>query len=114
MSKNQDKTKVTRIKASEAATTTPAPKKGKLANTKASKVKTAKKIATTPKRSYGVFGKIGGYFKGAWTELRQVHWPTRRATWGLTGAVLLFSAFFVIFITLLDAGFKFAFEQILK
>lgn len=54
------------------------------------------------------------YFKGAWVELRQVHWPTRSATWGLTGAVLLFSAFFVVFITLLDGGFKFLFEQILK
>lgn len=57
---------------------------------------------------------MGGYFKGAWQELRQVHWPTRQATWGLTGAVLLFSVFFIAFITLLDAGFKFLFEQILK
>lgn len=54
------------------------------------------------------------YFKGAWYELQQVRWPTRRATWGMTGAVLAFSAFFVIFILLVDALFKYIFELILK
>lgn len=55
-----------------------------------------------------------GYFTGAWYELRQVRWPTRRATWGLTGAVLAFSLFFVVLILLLDAGFKYIFEQLLS
>ena len=108
----QDKTKVTRIKADE-----PSAKPKKAAKpAAASKVKAAKAKPARAKRqrSYGIFGKIGGYFKGAWFELRQVHWPTRSATWGLTGAVLLFSAFFVVFITLLDAGFKYVFEQILR
>lgn len=54
------------------------------------------------------------YFKGAWYELRQVHWPNRRATWGLTGAVLIFSAFFILMILLLDILFKYLFELILK
>lgn len=113
MSKNQDKTKVTRIKAGD---TTPAKAQ---ARTKTSKTSKSKAAAAQPAkvkkvRSYGVLGKLGGYFKGAWIELRQVHWPTRSATWGLTGAVLLFSIFFVVFITLLDAGFKYAFEQILR
>jgi preprotein translocase SecE subunit len=57
---------------------------------------------------------IGGYFKGAWIELRLVRWPTRRATWGLTFAVILFSAFFVVIILLLDILFKYLFELILK
>lgn len=56
---------------------------------------------------------FGGYFKGAWVELRQVRWPTRRATWGLTLAVLIFSAFFVVIILLLDLLFKYVFELIL-
>lgn len=59
------------------------------------------------------FTAIGGYFKGAWVELRQVRWPTRGATWSLTGAVLLYTLFFVVLILLLDAGFKFMFELIL-
>lgn len=53
---------------------------------------------------------IGGYFKGAWYELRQVRWPNRRATWSLTMAVLLFTAVFTVLILLLDALFKYLFE----
>jgi preprotein translocase subunit SecE len=108
VAKNQDATKVTRITASNDG--------GKSTKTAKAKPVNRKPAAKAPgtKRSYGILGRIGGYFKGAWSELRQVHWPTRRATWGLTGAVLLFSAFFVVFITLLDAGFKFVFEQILR
>ena len=58
--------------------------------------------------------RIGGYFTGSWSELKEVQWPTRKATWGLTIAVLLYSAFFVALIILLDIVFKFLFEQILK
>ncbi|MDB5167654.1 MAG: secE [Candidatus Saccharibacteria bacterium] len=60
------------------------------------------------------FVSFGEYFKGAWYELRQVRWPNRKATWSLTGAVLLFTGFFVVLILLLDVLFKFIFEQILK
>lgn len=56
----------------------------------------------------------GVYFKGAWVELRQVRWPNRRATWSLTFAVLAYSAFFVVLVLLLDAGFKYLFELILR
>jgi len=62
----------------------------------------------------GIIRRFFGYFTGAWYELKQVRWPTRGATWSLTAAVLGFSAFFVIFILLLDAGFKYLFEQLLK
>lgn len=109
MAKNQETTKVTRITASDKTSAKkPVKRTAKAASAKPT-VREAK-----PKRTYGILGRIGGYFKGAWSELRQVHWPTRRATWGLTGAVLLFAAFFVVFITLLDAGFKYVFEQILR
>jgi preprotein translocase SecE subunit len=56
---------------------------------------------------------FGEYFKGAWFELRQVRWPNRRATWSLTGAVLLFTGFFVVLILLLDVLFKYLFGLIL-
>jgi preprotein translocase subunit SecE len=61
-----------------------------------------------------LLSKIGGYFKGAWIELKQVRWPNRKETWGLTAAVLLFSAFFVVLIVLLDDGFKELFKLIIK
>lgn len=107
MAKNQE-TKVTRITANSTNEKSNV-KKSKLVN-----ANNKKSSAPKRKRSFGFLGRFAGYFKGAWYELRQVHWPTRSATWGLTGAVLLFSAFFVVFITLLDAGFKYVFEQILR
>lgn len=107
--KSTSDTKVTRITASDTAKRMPVTKPAKTKETKSEK---AEKLGKAGRRN--PLAAMGGYFKGAWQELRQVHWPTRRATWGLTGAVLLFSAFFVLFITLLDAGFKFLFEQILK
>ena len=85
--------------------------------TKVTRKKTTKKAVTTPRVPKNKFVKvlyrIGGYFKGAWDELRQVRWPTRRATWELTVAVILFSAFFVVIIVLLDALFKSLFELII-
>lgn len=84
----------------------------KIAETKVTKkpkaVKTAKK---SPKNTLSA---VGGYFKGAWHELKLVRWPTRSATWAMTVAVLAFTFMFVIVILLLDAGFNWMFEQILK
>lgn len=79
------------------------------------KVEKGKKVKKAPKKSgkKGLFASIGGYFKGAWYELRQVRWPNRRATWALTLAVLVFSIFFMLLITLLDALFKWFFELII-
>lgn len=110
---------VVRIKAGSSA-----PKKDKVAKATAvvpaeKKTKTSNKTADAqPKvkrirKKLGFFAAIGGYFKGAWQELRQVRWPNRRATWSLTGAVLVYSAFFVVLVLLLDAGFKYLFELIL-
>lgn len=56
---------------------------------------------------------FGRYMKGAWYELRQVRWPDRRATWGMTGALIGFTAFFVVVILLLDAGFSELFKLIM-
>lgn len=59
------------------------------------------------------FRAIGGYFKGAWQELRQVRWTDRPATWGLTLAVILFSFFFAALILGLDSAFSYLFKEIL-
>lgn len=56
---------------------------------------------------------IGGYFAGSWRELREVRWPTRRATWGLTVAVLVFSTVLTGFILALDFGFEQLFKKVL-
>lgn len=56
---------------------------------------------------------IGGYFSGSWKELRQVRWPTRRATWSLTTAVVVFTAVLAAFILALDYGFELLFKQVI-
>ena len=104
---------VVRIKADSASKKTKVETSAPSVNTE--KVEKPKKVkkARSGLRGLGAFRAIGSYFKGAWVELRQVRWPTRRATWSLTAAVLLYSAFFVALILLLDAGFKYLFELIL-
>ena len=79
--------------------------------------KVKSKVIKPKKPKKGIFkvlSSVGGYFKGAWNELRQVRWPDRKATWSLTLAVIVFSAFFLALIVLLDAAFKYLFEIILK
>jgi preprotein translocase SecE subunit len=106
---------VTRIKATDSKKT----KKSKTTDTpakavKATKVVKKKEVKDDSAKRYNPLAAFIGYFKGAWYELRQVRWPNRRATWSLTGAVLAFAAFFVVFILLLDALFKYIFELILQ
>lgn len=85
------------------------------ANVTTPKPAKVKKVRTgTGIRGIGPLRAVGSYFKGAWVELRQVRWPNRGATWSLTGAVLAYSAFFVVLVLLLDAAFKGLFELILK
>jgi len=108
--KKSSEAKVTRIKASDSR-----PSKKEVA-TKPARTKAAKSAPQPSKKSPAVlrpFIAMGRYFKGAWAELREVRWPTRRATWGLTLAVIIFSVIIGVLILLLDALFKFIFEQIL-
>lgn len=100
-------TTVTRIKASDS--------KPKQSVKAVRKEKAVKKAAGRPvPKALRPLVALGGYFKGAWFELRQVRWPNRKATWSLTGAVIIFTAFFVVLIVLLDVLFKYLFELILK
>ena len=57
---------------------------------------------------------MGRYFKGSWQELRKVRWPNRRATWGMTAAVVMFTGFFVALIVFLDWVFNLLFKLIIK
>lgn len=115
--KKADESTVVRIKAIDdtSAAISKAPKK-KIAKKDETVDEKQKKTRKKPSAK-GIarpFVAIGGYFKGAWFELKQVRWPTRKATWSLTGAVLLYTAFFALLVLLLDAGFKYIFELILK
>lgn len=99
---------VTRIKASGSksskSTTKPATAKKAVVKTE---------FATNDKKRRNPFRAMADYFAGAWYELRQVRWPDRKATWGMTGALLAFTAFFVVLVLLLDALFKYIFQLII-
>ena len=114
-SKNGSSTKVTRISASDTSTNSTAPTKSTKAAKTARKAEIAEK--TTRERSTKGLGApfvaMGRYFKGAWAELRQVRWPDRKSTWGMTGALIAFTAFFVIVILFLDYAFSQLFKLIL-
>jgi preprotein translocase SecE subunit len=89
-----------------------------VATAKKPKTTAVKKVrAAKPERKPAAWSKpfraFGGYFKGAWVELRQVRWPDRRATWSLTFAVMVFSLFFALVITGLDALFSYLFKEVL-
>lgn len=56
---------------------------------------------------------IGAYFAGSYQELRQVRWPTRRASLGLTFAVIVFTGIIAALILALDHGFEYIFKQVI-
>ena len=60
------------------------------------------------------FKALGRYMHESWQEIRQVRWPSRKATWKMVLAVLAYTALFVVLITLLDVLFSFIFNNILR
>lgn len=100
--KKQDKVKVAKIK------------KAKVEKPKKEKKGLLKVLANIGSFFAKIFKIIGRYFKGSWAELKQVRWPTRHATWSMTGAVILFTGLFLGLIILLDAGFDLLFKLIIK
>lgn len=119
--KGNGETKITRISASDKGSI-----KKPAKATKATKVVRVKPAIDTSKQQQAAkeerkarrkfknpLAPLGRYLKGSWYELRQVRWPDRRATWGMTGALIVFTLFFVIVILLLDAGFSYLFKLIM-
>ncbi len=86
---------------------------------KRAEVKKAKKSAkkTEGKKTFILFRPFvafGRYLRDSWREIRQVRWPNRKATWKMVLAVLVYTALFIILITLLDLFFRWFFSLILK
>ena len=128
-SKQKSQSHITRITAGDKATK---PKKPSIlatakelagrAQTEKSSTKTAKTsvktktAASKPKNSKSrrnPLSAITGYFRGAWQEIKQVRWPDRRSTWGMVGALIVFTAALFLVIILLDYGFAWLFKLIM-
>ncbi len=128
-SKQKSQNRITRITAGDKAAK---PKKPSIlatakelagrAQTEKSSTKTAKTsvktktAASKPKNSKSLrnpLSAITGYFRGAWQEIKQVRWPDRRSTWGMVGALIVFTAALFLVIILLDYGFAWLFKLIM-
>lgn len=107
------KGKKTTEKASETKITRITAKDTKPAKTAEKPIEKTSVKDTVEKKTKNPLVLLGRYFKGAWQELKQVRWPTRRATWSLTLAVIVFTAVIATIILLLDALFKYLFELML-
>ena len=84
-------------------------KEAKKAEKELGEEKTKKKVFIL----FRPFVALGRYLRDSWREIRQVRWPNRKATWKMVLAVLVYTALFVIFITLLDLLFSWLFNLIL-
>lgn len=124
--------KITRIKAQDSKTGSAKIPKTDIKSSKNTKnpSKTSTKTSKSPKTSnfkkifliiswpirfiFKPFAPLGRYLKASWLELRQVRWPSRKATWKMTLAALIYTGIFILLITLLDAFFTFIFNNLLK
>ena len=77
------------------------------------KVSEGKKSGKKPVILFRPFVYLGRYIRDSWRELRQVRWPNRKATWKMVLAVLVYTALFVVLISLLDLFFTWLFNLIL-
>lgn len=87
----------------------------KTARTSGAKTKTASKTSKSKnsKSRRNPLSAITSYFRGAWQEIKQVRWPDRRSTWGMVGALIVFTAALFLAIILLDYGFAWLFKLIM-
>ena len=122
------KTKITRIKASDSSKKEEeaAPITRKKVVVKDKKIEKNKKVAEKKAKKeekkkekkgfilFRPFVAFGRYLRDSWREIRQVRWPNRKATWKMVLAVLVYTAIFIIIISLLDLLFTWLSSLIIK
>ena len=125
------KPKITRIKAGESSkieedSSTPITRKKVVIKDKKQEKNSQKAVKEAEKKAKNTekvkkpfilirpFVYLGRYLRDSWHELRQVRWPSRKATWKRVLAVLIYTLVFVVFITLLDLFFTWLFNLIIK
>lgn len=79
-------------------------KEKQLAEQKKLAKKKNKKARTTPAQ----------FFKGVWSEVKKVTWPSRQELFKTTFAVILFIVVFTVIVGLIDLGFGTLFQNFLQ
>ena len=64
-----------------------------------------KDASTTPKVKFTE--RAGRFFKGVWSELKKVHWPTKREAATYTGVVLVAVSIVAVMIWVVDMIFSY-------
>lgn len=90
-----------------------AKKEAKLAKKEAKK-ETKEKGEKKPFILFRPFVALFRYLRDSWHEIRQVRWPNRKATWKMVLAVLVYTAIFIVIISLLDLFFTWLSSLIIK
>ena len=110
--------KVTRIKAGDHSKTEEVKEKvkdvqpKKVEKPKQKSEKSEKKPAKKPFILIRPIVYFFRYLRDSWREIRQVRWPSRKATWKLFFAILIYTLLFGAIIMLLDALFSWIFNLI--
>ena len=90
-----------------------AKKEAKLAKKEAKK-EAKEKGEKKPFILFRPFVALFRYLRDSWHEIRQVRWPNRKATWKMVLAVLVYTAIFIVIISLLDLFFTWLSSLIIK
>ncbi len=84
--------------------------------TRPTRKKRAKEVAKPARKPLVIFLPfiaLGRYFRNSWRELRQVEWPSRRATWQMTLGIILFCLVIGIFVLLSDWGSQWLIREVI-
>ena len=102
------------VKSASAEVNAKAAKKAKKAKKPKKPMPTWLKVITWPFRMiFKPFAALGRYIRDSWIELRQVRWPSRKATWKMFFAIVVYAALFMALIALLDMLFTWLFNLII-
>jgi preprotein translocase subunit SecE len=81
---------------------------GTATKVKKASVDTDKRTAVKSEDRVGIFGRLLRFFREVVAELRKVIWPTRKELLTYATVVIVFVAFIVTIVALLDTGFAWA------
>ncbi|MBR3302524.1 MAG: preprotein translocase subunit SecE [Firmicutes bacterium] len=71
-------------------------------------------MAETVAKKKGIFGRAKDYFKGVFSEMKKVSWPSKKDTYKYTLVVIIVCAAFAVLFWLLDEVFLFLLGLIVK
>lgn len=120
--KAEAKTKIHKIKAEvkvkatkpaiKSAPAVASEKRTKVAS-QTTKITTKKTKSSKTKKLLSPIIALNRYLANSWRELKKVHWPSRKATWSMTLAVVFYAIFFLVLVLALDNLFSWLFKLML-